>query len=175
MGEQSRGNHLPTPSLDERCGPGASAAQRRTSVEVSSGPVQGLGRRPVLQLAALGPSRSCPYLPLSVLSSGSWLPEEGRHALAKSAKHAQPQLCCGPPRSSGLSTAQLLGSSSEQSGLRRVPDRWFVPSDPSFLCRPLKCSKHQKAGSLSLRQGPERLGLTLEQEREMKTTQKFRF
>lgn len=119
--------------------------------------------------SSAGCSGSVKELPIPVpvcAQLWSWLPEEGRHALTKSAKYAHPQLCCVPPRSSGPSTAQLLGSSSEQSGLRRAPDWWFVPSGSSFLCRPLKCSKHQKAGSLSPRQGPERVGLTLEQERE---------
>lgn len=71
-------------------------------MEVSSGPVKGLRRRPVLQLAALGQSRSCPHLCLC--SALVLLPQEGRIALAESARTPKPSVLFVPPRSSGLST-----------------------------------------------------------------------
>lgn len=127
---------------------------------------------PRSSLAALGQSGSCPHLSLPVLSSGPGCPGKEERPWLSLQSTPSPS-CAVCSREPWASPAQLLGSSSEQSGLRRA--RWFVPSGCSFLCRPLKCSKPQKAGSLSSRQGPERMGLTLEQEREMKSTQKFRF
>lgn len=67
---------------------------------MSSSPVQGLGRCPVLRWllwVSQGVAHTCP----ACAQLWSWLPGEGRAALAKSTKYTQPQLCCVLPGALG--------------------------------------------------------------------------
>lgn len=67
---------------------------------MSSSPVQGLGRCPILRWllwVSQGVAHTCPCL-CSALVLAAW---EGRPALAKSTKYTQPQLCCVLPGALG--------------------------------------------------------------------------
>lgn len=171
-GRTSRGNHLYQPcqvisvGLGQRSTPAAEKQGVWRCLPAGSRP------RPVTRSSAgfsgsQGVTHTCPCAQL-----WSWLPQEGRHALAKSAKDTRPQraVCASQELWAKHASGWLSSSSEKQLGLRRAPASGpsclLVPSGCSFLCRPLKYSKTLEGWILVIEARTREDGPDLEQERE---------
>lgn len=118
---------------------GLGPAQHSYSGEAGNMEVSLLAQYKVLEVtcSSAGYSGSVKDMPITCLYAQLWsrLPEEGRHALAKSAQYTHPSLAVCAPRGTGQALFLWLSSSSEkQPGLRRALGQWsFLPVCTQWL------------------------------------------